>query len=243
MALKDKLNKVKTVAMGAVLAATTLSSCNGGSNSEKEPVQDMLALKEVDGVDIFGNKLVLTKVNFPIYKSDEMIDDHRSLLFWGLEPNEQAKRNSKENTHAEEFVYPNGEVGGYVEVYDDGVLKANNSLVLIDGKIQVIGDKEHYERNLNRLTSLMSAERDRKKREILMQIRERKRAEMRRSAVKKSEPEQLKDTTDIQNAPDSVTEMNFVKEFSHQPETVYHEKKQPIDSVLNMLHHQEHGRN
>ena len=239
MAFKDKLNKVKTVALGTVLAATTLSSCNGRSNAEKEPVQDMLALKEVDGVDIFGHKLVLTKVTFPIYGTAEMIDDRRSLLFWGLEPNKQVKRNPNEPTHAEEFTHPNGEVGGFVEVYDDGVLKANNSLVLIEGKIQVIGDKAHYQENLKRLSALLTAERNRKKREILEQIRNKERAAIRQSVAKNSQSAQLKDTTSVQPETDSVVVINNTKEIPHQPETVYNEKKLPVDSVLKILHQKE----
>lgn len=239
MALKDKLNKVKTVALGTVLAATTLSSCNGRSNAEKEPVQDMLALKEVDGVDIFGHKLVLRKVSFPIYGSAEMIDDRRSLLFWGLEPNKQVKRDPNEPTHAEEFTHPNGEVGGFVEVYDDGVLKANNSLVLIEGKIQVIGDKAHYKENLERLSTLMAEERNRKKRERLEQIRNRERAAIRQSVAKNFEPEQSIDTTSVKTEIDSIESVNHTKEIEHQPETVYNDKRIPVDSVLKILHHKE----
>ncbi|MDO4162213.1 MAG: hypothetical protein Q4D80_04330 [Pseudomonadota bacterium] len=185
MSVKDKLNHLKTFVVGTVLASTTLSSC---TNKEKapEPVQDMLSLDYIDDMDMYGNHVRLHKVSIPVYRDESMTDQGYGQLLWGLDNNENiSAARAGEKTHAERYGMSEHDYESnkhYVEVYDDGVLKANNSLILVNGRIKVIGDEQHYTGNLNRRSielkearELIRAKNEEKRRNIeryRMQVKE-----------------------------------------------------------------------
>ena len=179
MAWKDKLNRLKTVAMGVTMAAT-LTNCT--EKHEKEPVQDMLTIETVDDVDMYDNRVLgLHKVSVPIYKDKNMKNEGYMQLLWGFDSNHEVSvKRAGAKTHPEEYELPNGDTF-VVEVYDDGVLKANNSMILINRKIYVVGDSKHYQENLNRRAAELQERANAAKRRRLEQIR----AEERANAVKR----------------------------------------------------------
>lgn len=179
MALKDKLNQLKTVALGFTLAAMFTNCTN--KHQEEPSFQDMLTIKTVKDVDIYGNEVHLHKVSVPIYKDKNMKDEGYMQLLWGFDSNREVSvKRAGAKTHPEEYELPNGDTF-VVEVYDDGVLKANNSMILINRKIYVVGDSKHYQENLNRRAAELQERANAAKRRRLEQIR----AEERANAVKR----------------------------------------------------------
>ena len=180
MALKDKLNQLKTVALGFTLAATFTNCTN--KHQEEPSFQDMLTIKTVDDFDMYDNKVLgLHKVSVPIYKDKNMKDEGYMQLLWGFDSNHEVSvKRAGAKTHPEEYELPNGDTF-VVEVYDDGVLKANNSMILINRKIYVVGDSKHYQENLNRRAAELQERANAAKRRRLEQIR----AEERANAVKR----------------------------------------------------------
>lgn len=193
MNLKDKL---KTIALGMGLGLTTMTGCTNNKQPEKEPVQDMLSAETNNDVDMYNNPVRLHKVEVTIYRNSSMKDEGYKQLVWGLDNNEQAaleRTRAGQKTHLEEYDLPNGD-SYMVETYDDGVLKANNSLIVIDRKIQVVGDRKNYALNLQRRADELQEQALQKKRKRLEQIKAQERAGMRRSYPVKTEPEFVSDT-------------------------------------------------
>ncbi len=179
MNLKDE---IKT-ALITLTAAFTLSGCSGDKKN-KYQVEDMLTAKYYDDIDLYNNPVRLyKKANITVYKDKEMTEKSFDQLLWVLDNNKEVtKKRAGEKTHGEEYVMPNGD-GGFVEVYDDGVLKENNSIILIDRTFQIIGEGKYYEYNLNRrATELQEEQNKQAKIRRLEQIRARERAEARRRA-------------------------------------------------------------
>lgn len=232
MALKDKLNKLKTVAMGVTMAAT-LTNCTD-KQPEKEPVQDMLVYKDATDVDIYGNEVLLHKVDVPIYSDKSMKKEGYMQLLWGLDNNDEVSlRRSADKTHLEEYDLPNGDTF-LVETYDDGVLKANNSLIVIDRKIQVVGDAKHYQENLNRRAADLQELANQAKRRKLEQIRAEERANAaKRKANVIAETEVQSDSLFVER--DSVTAGDSVKNNSHK----HRLDSLPLDTVQYIKNHKE----
>lgn len=231
MALKDKLNKLKTVAMGVTMAAT-LTNCTD-KQSEKEPVQDMLVYKDATDVDIYGNEVHLHKVDVPIYSDKSMKKKGYMQLLWGLDNNDEVSlRRSADKTHLEEYDLPNGDTF-LVETYEDGVLKANNSLIVIDRKIQVVGDAKHYQENLKRRAEDLQELANQAKRRKLEQIRTEERANAaKRKANVNTETEDKKDSLVAER--DSLTAGDSVKANNVHN---HHVDSLPLDTVKYIKNH------
>lgn len=232
MALKDKLNQLKTVAMGFTLAAT-LTNCTD-KHQEKEPVQDMLTIDAADDVDIYGNEVHLHKVSVPIYKDKNMKGEGYEQLLWGLDNNPDVSlKRTGAKTHPEEYEMPNGDVY-VVETYDDGVLKANNSMIVINRKIQIVGDPKHYQENLNRRAGELQERANAAKRRRLEQIR----AEERVNAVKrknnvKVETKVAEDTLVVEG--DSLNVNDSIKNNNHK----HYVDSLPLDTIKYIKNHKE----
>lgn len=219
MNLKDKL---KTFAIGMGLGVTTLTGCSESKQTDKEPIDDMLAIDKIVDVDIYNKPVSLHKVEIPVYKDNNMKDEGYKQLVWGLDNSEEIslkRTRSGQKTHLEEYELPNGDKF-WVETYNDGVLKANNSLIVIDRKIQVIGDDENYALNLQRRAEELQLKALQKKREKLEKIKEQERSNMRRSNNVKTEIETKKDSV-------VVADSTEVKDTLQEAET----RKHHIDSV------------
>ena len=232
MALKDKLNQLKTVAMGVTLAAT-LTNCTD-KHQEKEPVQDMLTIKTVKDVDIYGNEVHLHKVSVPIYKDKNMKDEGYMQLLWGFDSNHEVSvKRAGAKTHPEEYELPNGDVY-VVEAYDDGVLKANNSMIVINRKIQVVGDSKHYQENLNRRADELKERANAIKRRRLEQIRaeERANAANRKNNVQ-VETKVAEDTLAVEG--DSLNVNDSIKNNNHK----HYVDSLPLDTIKYIKNHKE----
>ncbi len=229
MNLKDKL---KTIAIGMGLGLTTMTGCTNNKQPEKEPVQDMLSAETNNDVDIYNNPVRLHKVDVTVYRNSSMKDEGYKQLVWGLDNNEQAaleRTRAGQKTHLEEYDLPNGD-SFMVETYDDGVLKANNSLIVIDRKIQVVGDSKHYALNLQRRADELQEQALQKKRERLEQIKAQERAGMRRSNPAKTEPEIVSDTI---AAPESSEPKDTIKQADlHKHDSL------PIDTLRRLKGHE-----
>lgn len=224
MALKDKLNQLKTVAMGVTLAAT-LTNCTD-KHQEKEPVQDMLTIKTVKDVDIYGNEVHLHKVSVPIYKDKNMKDEGYMQLLWGFDSNHEVSvKRAGAKTHPEEYELPNGDTF-VVEVYDDGVLKANNSMILINRKIYVVGDSKHYQENLDRRAAELQ-EREQKLRK-LQEIRAAQRRDAKRKKNAAQEEAKVVDDTLVVKS-DSLNVNDSIKNNDHK-----HVNSLPLDTIKNV---------
>lgn len=229
MAWKDKLNRLKTVAMGVTMAAT-LTNCT--DKHEKEPVQDMLTIETVDDVDMYNNEVLgLHKVSVPIYKDKNMKNEGYMQLLWGFDSNHEVSvKRAGAKTHPEEYELPNGDTF-VVEVYDDGVLKANNSMILINRKIYVVGDSKHYQENLNRRAAELQ-EREQKLRR-LQEIRAAQRRDARRKKNAAQEEAKVVDDTlvvksDSLNVRDSIKDN---KNHKHYGDSLL------IDTIKNIKNH------
>ena len=229
MAWKDKLNRLKTVAMGVTMAAT-LTNCT--DKHEKEPVQDMLTIETVDDVDMYNNEVLgLHKVSVPIYKDKNMKNEGYMQLLWGFDSNHEVSvKRAGAKTHPEEYELPNGDTF-VVEVYDDGVLKANNSMILINRKIYVVGDSKHYQENLNRRAAELQ-EREQKLRR-LQEIRAAQRRDAKRKKNAAQEEAKVVDDTlvvksDSLNVRDSIKDN---KNHKHYGDSLL------IDTIKNIKNH------
>lgn len=229
MNLKDKL---KTIALGMGLGLTTMTGCTNNKQPEKEPVQDMLSAETNNDVDMYNNPVRLHKVEVTVYRNSSMKDEGYKQLVWGLDNNEQAaleRTRAGQKTHLEEYDLPNGD-SYMVETYDDGVLKANNSLIVIDRKIQVVGDRKNYALNLQRRADELQEQALQKKRERLEQIKAQERAGMRRSYPVKTEPEFVSDTI---AAPKSSEPKDTLKQADlHKHDSL------PIDNLRHIKGHE-----
>lgn len=229
MNLKDKL---KTIALGMGLGLTAMTGCTNNKQPEKEPVQDMLSAETFNDVDMYNNPVRLHKVDVTVYRNSSMKDEGYKQLVWGLDNNEQAaleRTRAGQKTHLEEYDLPNGD-SFMVETYDDGVLKANNSLIVIDRKIQVVGDSKHYALNLQRRADELQEQALQKKRERLEQIKAQERAGMRRSNTAKTEPEIVSDTI---AAPESSEPKDTLKQADlHKHDSL------PIDTLRRLKGHE-----
>lgn len=229
MNLKDKL---KTIALGMGLGLTTMTGCTNNKQPEKEPVQDMLSAETNNDVDMYNNPVRLHKVEVTVYRNSSMKDEGYKQLVWGLDNNEQAtleRTRAGQKTHLEEYDLPNGD-SYMVETYDDGVLKANNSLIVIDRKIQVVGDRKNYALNLQRRADELQEQALQKKRERLEQIKAQERAGMRRSYPVKTEPEFVSDTI---AAPKSSEPKDTLKQADlHKHDSL------PIDTLRHIKGHE-----
>ena len=234
MTLKDKLNQLKTFMVGAALTSTTLTGCVNNKQQEKIPVQDMLSIDAVEDVDIYGNAVKLHKVNIPVYTDKNMKEDGIMQLAWGLDNNETiSKKRLNMPTHPEEYDLPDGDTF-VVEVYEDGVLKANNSLIIINRKIQVVGDPKHYQENLNRRAGELQERANAAKRRRLEQIR----AEERANAVKrknnvKVETKVAEDTLVVEG--DSLNVNDSIKNNNHK----HYVDSLPLDTIKYIKNHKE----
>lgn len=229
MNLKDKL---KTISLGMGLGLTTMTGCTNNKQPEKEPVQDMLSAETNNDVDMYNNPVRLHKVEVTVYRNSSMKDEGYKQLVWGLDNNEQAaleRTRAGQKTHLEEYDLPNGD-SYMVETYDDGVLKANNSLIVIDRKIQVVGDRKNYALNLQRRADELQEQALQKKRERLEQIKAQERAGMRRSYPVKTEPEFVSDTI---AAPKSSEPKDTLKQADlHKHDSL------PIDTLRHIKGHE-----
>lgn len=229
MNLKDKL---KTIALGMGLGLTTMTGCTNNKQPEKEPVQDMLSAETNNDVDMYNNPVRLHKVEVTVYRNSSMKDEGYKQLVWGLDNNEQAaleRTRAGQKTHLEEYDLPNGD-SYMVETYDDGVLKANNSLIVIDRKIQVVGDRKNYALNLQRRADELQEQALQKKRERLEQIKAQERAGMRCSYPVKTEPEFVSDTI---AAPKSSEPKDTLKQADlHKHDSL------PIDTLRHIKGHE-----
>lgn len=223
MAWKDKLNRLKTVAMGVTMAAT-LTNCT--EKHEKEPVQDMLTIETVDDVDMYDNKVLgLHKVSVPIYKDKNMKNEGYMQLLWGFDSNREVSvKRAGAKTHPEEYELPNGDTF-VVEVYDDGVLKANNSMILINRKIYVVGDSKHYQENLNRRAAELQ-EREQKLRK-LQEIRAAQRRDAKRKKNAAQEEAKVVDDTLVVKS-DSLNVRDSIKDHKHYGDSLL------IDTIKNI---------
>lgn len=231
MALKDKLNQLKTVAMGVIMAAT-LTNCTD-KHQEKEPVQDMLTIDAVDDVDMYGNEVHLHKVSVPIYKDKNMKNEGYMQLLWGFDSNREVSvKRAGAKTHPEEYELPNGDTF-VVEVYDDGVLKANNSMILINRKIYVVGDSKHYQENLNRRAAELQ-EREQKLRK-LQEIRAAQRRDAKRK--KNAAQEVVGDTLVVKSDSLNVNNVNVnnvndsIKNNDHKQNDHKYVNSLPLDTM------------
>ena len=234
MALKDKLNQLKTFMVGAALTSTTLTGCVNNKHPEQEPAQDMLSIDAVEDVDIYGNTVKLHKVNIPVYTDKNMKKDGIMQLAWGLDNNENiSKKRLNMPTHPEEYDLPDGDTF-VVEAYEDGVLKANNSLIIIDRKIQVVGDAEHYQENLKRRAADLQEQANQAKRLRLEQIKAEERANAaKRKTAEKVEAKELADSistvaSDTANVSVMVKEQNAHKT---------HADSLPADTLKRLKNH------
>lgn len=208
MALKDKLNQLKTVALGVTLAATFTNCTN--KHQEEPSFQDMLTIDAVKDVDMYGNEVHLHKVSVPIYKDKNMKNEGYMQLLWGFDSNHEVSvKRAGAKTHPEEYELPNGDTF-VVEVYDDGVLKANNSMILINRKIYVVGDSKHYQENLNRRAAELQ-EREQKLRK-LQEIRDAQRRDAKRK--KNAAQEVVGDTLVVKS--DSLNVNDSIKNNDHK---------------------------
>lgn len=206
MAWKDKLNRLKTVALGFTLAAT-FTNCTD-KHQEEPSFKDMLTIDAVKGVDIYGNEVHLHKVSVPIYKDKNMKDEGYMQLLWGFDSNHEVSvKRAGAKTHPEEYELPNGDTF-VVEVYDDGVLKANNSMILINRKIYVVGDSKHYQENLDRRAAELQ-EREQKLHK-LQEIRaaQRRDAKRKKNAAQEVVGDTLVVKSDSLNVRDSIKDNN-----------------------------------
>ncbi len=234
MKIKDKIRQLKTILVGSALATATLSSCDNGQKAdENHQPKDMLAIDKVQGTDMYGNTLVLKKKTIPIYKDKYLTEQRGEQLVWGLDSNPQADSvRTNKKTHGEAYVTPNGEVQGYVEVYNDGVLRDNNSLILVNKQIQVVGQGQQYQRNLERYKQDMEDAKIQQKRLEIEKNKAKERAEMRRKAMEAEEraEEQQKDTAEVK--PDTL------KNNEVSVKAKYHATAHPKDTTIaDTLHH------
>lgn len=228
MNLKDE---IKT-ALVTLTAAFTLGGCIDKKEA-KHQTEDMLTAKYNDDVDLYGNAVRLQKKQYiSVYNDREMTKKDYQLLRWVLDNNKEVDRKrSGEKTHGEEFVLPNGD-SGFVEVYDDGVLKENNSLILINKEFTVIGEGKNYEYNLNRRAEEIQKEHEKQaKIRRLEQIRAQERAEARRRANRQKESA---DTVKVFEAADSIAPEDTTKH-----EVVRNNKQDSLhtDSVKHVVKH------
>ena len=166
MSYKNKhLNKLKHLVLGTVLAATTLG-CSGDNQPKDKVVEnDMLAIDKSSGSDLSGRTVVLAKAEIPIYRTAKLIDEKYQKLTWCPKLTIPLPSRKDEKTHAEKIVFELGEEY-YVEAYRDGVLKAQPSMAVIDGRLVIIGDDASYETNLIRHQQKLQQEAERKRQEI-----------------------------------------------------------------------------
>lgn len=228
MNLKDE---IKT-ALVTLTAAFTLGGCIDKKEAMHQ-TEDMLTAKYNDDVDLYGNAVRLQKKQYiSVYNDREMTKKDYQLLRWVLDNNKEVDRKrSGEKTHGEEFVLPNGD-SGFVEVYDDGVLKENNSLILINKEFTVIGEGKNYEYNLNRRAEEIQKEHEKQaKIRRLEQIRAQERAEARRRANRQKESA---DTIKVFEAADSIAPEDTTKH-----EVVRNNKQDSLhtDSVKHVVKH------
>ena len=230
MVIKDKINQLKTLLIGSAIASMTLSSCDNGNKGEEfHQTKDMLTTDNVRGADMYGNPMTLKKIKVAVYKDKYLTEQRGEQLVWGLDNNHQADSvRTNKKTHGEVYVAPNGEVLGYVEVYSDGVLKDNNSLRLVDKKIQVVGQGDQYQSNLDRHMHEMEDAKIQQKRLEIEKNKAKERAEMRRKAMEAEE--QKKDIVEVKTDTIKNKEVS-VKEKYH---TVAHPKD---TAIIDTLHH------
>lgn len=232
MNLKDE---IKT-ALITLTAAFTLSGCSGDKKN-KYQTEDMLTAKYNDAIDLYNNPVRLyKKACITVYKDKEMTEKSCDQLLWVLDNNKEVtKKRIGEKTHGEEYVMPNGD-GGFVEVYDDGVLKENNSIILIDKTFQIIGEGKNYEYNLNRWAGELQAEQNRQAKICrLEQIRAQKRAEARRRANMQNAVAEIADSVEVKDVSenaDSTVAVSANYEIIHK----HHTDSILADSVKQAAH-------
>ena len=233
MNLKDE---IKT-ALVTLTAAFTLGGCSD-KKEVKYQTEDMLTAKFYDDVDLYDNAVHLRKkVAITVYDDREMTKESCKQLLWALENNkEAAKKRTGEKTHGEEYVMPNGD-RGFVEVYDDGVLKENNSLILVDKEFTIVGEGKNYELNLKRRAEDLRYEHEKQaKIRRLEQIRAQERAEARRRANRQNTVVENADTVKVVEAADSIAPKDTTKhEFvrKHKPDSLHADS---VKHVVDLKH-------
>lgn len=140
--LKKGFDRAAKTAVLSTVAAVTLSGCseerkeNGGSG-------DMLSRSEITDKDIGGNDVVLKKIEITLCDENKKPTGIKKLS-WGLDNQPRVTRDEK--TYATPF-YSGPELS-YVETYKDGVLKEFPDMIVLNGQLQVVGDKKTYAVNL-----------------------------------------------------------------------------------------------
>lgn len=232
MNLKDE---IKT-ALITLTAAFTLSGCSGDKKN-KYQTEDMLTAKYNDDVDLYNNPVRLyKKASITVYKDKEMTEKSYNQLLWVLDNNKEVtKKRTGKKTHGEEYVMPNGD-GGFVEVYDDGVLKENNSIILIDKTFQIIGEGKNYEYNLNRRAVELQTEQNRlAKIRRLEQIRARERAEAWRRANMQNSAAETADSVEVKEVSENADSM-VAAPANHEIIHKHHTDSMSADSVKQVAH-------
>jgi hypothetical protein len=156
-AYKNKhLQHLKQAALGTLLVATTLSGAGCQPKEKKHDNHDMLTTDSIISKDFYGHSVKLEKVSFALYDDENMTPTTKCQLFWGVKKNHSWTDRSDEATHAEK-IYPSGDTlySAYVEVYDDNVLKDNQSLVVYKNKVALLGDENTYRANLLKFRALL----------------------------------------------------------------------------------------
>lgn len=144
--LKNDFSRAAKTAVLSAVAAVTLSGCSEDRRENSGSSGDMLSLTSVTEKDVCGNDVVLKKINITLCDENKQPTGIMKLN-WGLD--NQPKTVRDEETYATPF-YSGSELS-YVETYSDGVLKEFPAMIVIDGQLQVVGDKKAYALNLQHI--------------------------------------------------------------------------------------------
>ena len=139
------------------------SSCKDNPRQEREPIKDLAYYHynhlPHDEKDMYGNQTVAHTLEIKTYKDATMIDEKNGNIVqirWGIPQSELGMLFDVKKTHAE-FVYLDevSSYQGWVEVFDNeyGIsICKDQPCFLVDkkGRLRLIGDKDHYDRNLRR---------------------------------------------------------------------------------------------
>lgn len=160
--IKDLWNKVKTpLKMAAIVTTMGLLPSSCKKSDKNEPIKDLGYYHSnhlpLEREDMYGNSIISHTVEIKIYKDETMMDEWNGSIVqirWGIYKDELEKTFNNQKTHAE-FVYLDdvSDNQGWIEVFDyNGVSICKDQpcfLVGKDGRLRIIGDKKHYENNLN----------------------------------------------------------------------------------------------
>lgn len=153
-----KLKRIVSTAAivsGGAFTLATQSSCENTFREARNTSGDMFSRDTIHGKDIFGQDVVLQKVDLKLYADKNGTPSDLIQTTWGIENQKDWPKRTGENTHIEKAKFENSfgfDSSLLVEVYDSDMVLVDKNCFMVDDKgfLRIIGDAKSYLTNLER---------------------------------------------------------------------------------------------